>query len=125
MKLNQITVPSLDLDKALVFYEKMGFELIVKALPHYLRFICPDGVATFSVHLVDDLPGKNGVMVYFESDHLDELVAQLTQKEFIFDLLPTDQSWLWREARLRDPDGNLLVLYHGGENRTNPPWRVK
>ncbi|MEM7380928.1 MAG: VOC family protein, partial [Bacteroidota bacterium] len=38
--------------------------------------------------------------------------------------LPRDQSWLWREARLKDPDGNTLILYHAGENRKNPPWRI-
>ena len=26
---------------------------------------------------------------------------------------------------LRDPAGNRITLYHAGENRLNPPWRVK
>jgi len=43
MNLNQITVPSLDLTKSIPFYEKIGLKLIVKALPHYARFECPDG----------------------------------------------------------------------------------
>jgi hypothetical protein len=42
----------------------------------------------------------------------------------IFESVPTDQSWLWREARLRDLDGNQIILYHGGTNRLNPPWRI-
>jgi hypothetical protein len=37
---------------------------------------------------------------------------------------PTDQPYLWREAFLRDPDGNLIVLFSAGENRLNPPWRL-
>ena len=37
---------------------------------------------------------------------------------------PTDQSWLWREAYLKDPDGNLICLYHAGANRRFPPWRI-
>ncbi|MEO1522796.1 MAG: hypothetical protein AAFU78_18740 [Cyanobacteria bacterium J06633_2] len=41
-----------------------------------------------------------------------------------FDSEPTDQPWLWREAHLRDPDGNRLILYHAGEYRKNPPWRL-
>ena len=41
-----------------------------------------------------------------------------------FTRLPTDERWLWREARLRDPDGNVLCLFHAGENRRHPPWRV-
>jgi len=27
-------------------------------------------------------------------------------------------------APLRDPDGNELCLYHAGENRRFPPWRL-
>ena len=43
----------------------------------------------------------------------------------MFDSGPEDQTWLWREAWLRDPDGNRLCLYHAGNNRRFPPWRVK
>jgi catechol 2,3-dioxygenase-like lactoylglutathione lyase family enzyme len=32
--------------------------------------------------------------------------------------------WLWREARLVDPSGNVICLYHAGANRLDPPWRV-
>jgi len=62
MNLNQITVPSLDLTKSIPFYEKIGLKLIVKALPDYARFECPDG--------------------------------------------------------------NLVILYYGGVNRRNPPWKI-
>ena len=37
---------------------------------------------------------------------------------------PADQAWLWREARLADPSGNVICIYHAGENRRFPPWRV-
>ena len=124
MNLNQITVPSLDVIKATNFYEKLGLKLIVKAFPHYTRFECPDGTATFSIHLVDNLREGEGVYVYFECEDLDERVQQLQTKGIVFDQLPKDQTWLWREARLKDPDGNQLILYYAGENRKNPPWRV-
>jgi len=32
--------------------------------------------------------------------------------------------YLWREARLRDPDGHDVRLYFAGENRLDPPWKV-
>jgi hydroxymethylpyrimidine/phosphomethylpyrimidine kinase len=35
-----------------------------------------------------------------------------------------DQRWLWREAYLRDPAGNVLCIYHAGTNRRFPPWRI-
>ncbi|MCB0486725.1 MAG: VOC family protein [Flavobacteriaceae bacterium] len=124
MNLNQITVPSLDLTKSIPFYEKLGLKLIVKALPHYARFECPVGNATFSIHKTDELPKGEGIYVYFECDHLDKKVDEIKQNGIQFDLEPTDQSWLWREARLKDVDGNQLILFYGGENRLNPPWRI-
>jgi catechol 2,3-dioxygenase-like lactoylglutathione lyase family enzyme len=125
MNLNQITVPSLDVSISIAFYKNLGLQLIVEALPHYARFVCPDGNATFSVHLVEALPKGPGVIIYFEYEHLDEEVDQLVKKGIEFEELPKDQPWLWREARLKDPDGNQLILYHGGENRLNPPWRIQ
>jgi catechol 2,3-dioxygenase-like lactoylglutathione lyase family enzyme len=125
MNLNQITVPSLDLTKSIPFYEKLGLKLIVKALPNYARFECPNGNSTFSIHQVDELPKGDGIYVYFECENLDEQVENIKSKGIEFDQEPSDQRWLWREARLKDVDGNQLVLFYGGENRLNPPWRIE
>lgn len=124
MNLNQVTAPSLNLEPSIAFYEKLGLKLIVRALPHYARFECPDGHSTFSLSLTDQLPQGDGIHVYFECQVLDKYVDELLQKGIAFDQLPVNQSWLWREARLKDPDGNQLILYHAGENRLNPPWRI-
>jgi len=125
MNLNQITVPSINVENAIAFYEKLGLQLIVKSLPNYARFECPDGNSTFSIHLVDKLPQGTGVYVYFECDNLDEKVELLKNKGVKFDQEPVDEKWLWREARLKDLDGNQLILFYGGKNRLNPPWRLK
>ncbi len=124
MNLNQITVPALDVNKAISFYKALGLQLIVEALPHYARFVCPVGNATFSIHQVSELPKGEGVYVYFECDDLDAKVKSLINKGFVFDVEPVDQSWLWREARLKDLDGNQIILYFAGENRINPPWKI-
>jgi len=125
MNLNQITVPSLNLTTSVLFYKKLGLRLIVDALPDYARFECPNGQSTFSIHLVDELPNGKGIMVYFECENLDKFVHTLVEKGVVFDEMPHDRPWLWREARLKDPDNNGLILYHAGENRRYPPWRVK
>ncbi|MBL7804186.1 MAG: VOC family protein [Saprospiraceae bacterium] len=125
MNLNQVTVPSLDLEQSIPFYEKLGLELIVRSLPHYARFVCPDGNATFSLHQVAQMPAGEGVWVYFECDDLDAYVAKLAGQGIVFEEMPVDQPWLWREARLKDPDGNQLILFHAGKNRLDPPWRLK
>ncbi|WP_411029483.1 VOC family protein [Spongiimicrobium sp. 3-5] len=125
MDLNQITIPSLDLTKSIPFYEKLGLKLIVESLPHYARFECPNGNSTFSIHLTENLPKGDGIYVYFECDNLDEYVGELMEKGIVFDQPPTDQRWLWREARVKDVDGNQLILFYAGENRINPPWRIE
>jgi catechol 2,3-dioxygenase-like lactoylglutathione lyase family enzyme len=125
MNLNQVTVPSVKVSKSILFYQKLGLELIVHSTNHYARFLCPDGNSTFSIHAVPEVSSISGIVVYFECSNLDEKVANLKAQgiEFIEDL--TDQVWLWREAKLQDPDGNNIILYHAGENRVNPPWRLK
>ncbi len=125
MRLNQVTLPSRDVERAKAFYLKLGFKLIVDSPPHYIRLEAPEGGATLSLHLTEDPSANEWPMTYFECDALDATVARLKAKGVAFDLEPADQSWAWREARLRDPDGNPLCLYFAGENRLNPPWRVK
>lgn len=124
MNLNQVTIPSLNVALTTAFYQSLGLKLIVKAFPHYSRLESPEGPATFSIHLVEKLREGEGTYIYFECENLDEKVKELQAKGIEFIHPPKDQSWLWREARLKDPDGNLLILYYAGTNRKNPPWRI-
>lgn len=124
MNLNQITLPSLNLTKAVAFYQELGFNLIVDSLPRYARFECTEGNSTFSLHLVKELPKGRGISIYFEVAHLEQTVTELINKGIKFDTLPKEQAWLWKEAYLKDPDGNQLILYTAGNNRENPPWRI-
>lgn len=125
MNLNQITVPSQNLEVSIAFYQRLGFTLLVDSRPRYARFICPDGNTTFSLHYQDNLPTGDGISVYFECADLDKQVIDLKAKGFVFLEDPNDKPWLWREAHLKDPDGNQLVLFFAGENRLNPPWKLK
>ena len=124
MELNQVTMPALDVAASVAFYRNMGFVLIVDA-PHYARFKSVTGDATFSIHAVDALAEAPKTIVYFECTALDEQVAELRGRGFQFMQEPRDEPWLWREARLVDPSGNVICLYHAGKNRLNPPWRVE
>ena len=124
MNLNQVTIPSIDVQKSVEFYIKLGLHLIVDASPRYVRFEFPKGESTLSVHFVEELPKGNGITLYFENEDLDEEVKKLQSKGIEFVQLPKDQSWLWREAHLIDPDGNKLILFNAGEYRKNPPWRI-
>lgn len=123
MNMNQVTLPVSNMDEATDFYRRMGFLQIVEDT-HYARFLCPQGESTFSL-LLEDKKFSNGSIIYFESENLDELVANLKEKGFIFEQDPTDMDYLWREAILRDPSGNEIKLYWAGSNRLYPPWRVE
>ncbi|MDX1572328.1 MAG: VOC family protein, partial [Xanthomonadales bacterium] len=112
-----------DMESSTAFYRKLGFTQIVDS-PHYARFECPEGDATFSLSL-KDAAETEGFAIYFEHEALDEWVSELEAKGFEFEHNPRDERYLWREARLRDPAGNMVVLYWAGENRKNPPWRVE
>ncbi len=125
MRLNQVTVPLIDYEASKAFYLRLGLKLIVDSPPHYARFEMPEGGSTFSIETVDGWPGGDWPEVWFESDRLDELVLELKDKGFNFEREPETMSYLWRVAQLRDPAGTRIALYHAGENRLNPPWRVK
>jgi hydroxymethylpyrimidine/phosphomethylpyrimidine kinase len=117
-RLNQITVSTHDYVASCAFYAALGLKQIVGTDDaHYARFEASGG-ATLSVEV-----GARPT-VYFECENLDAKVAQLQEVGVMFDQLPTDQSWLWREARLTDPSGNAVCLYQAGENRRYPPWRL-
>jgi len=124
MNLNQVTIPVSNVKVSIDFYEKLGLKLIVKALPSYARFECPEGESTFSIHQDSHSQKEGGIAVYFEVKKLDSYVQQLIDKGIQFDELPNDKSWLWRESRLKDPDNNQIILYFAGNNRKYPPWRI-
>ena len=124
MNLNQITISATDVSVSVAFYKKLGLHLIVDALPRYARFECPDGNSSFSIHLAEKVSKENGITIYFEDDNIEETVKGLQRKGVKFMTLPEDQSWLWREAYLYDPDGHKIIIYFAGENRLNPPWRI-
>ena len=123
MNLNQVTLPVSNMERATDFYRRMGFLQIVNS-PHYARFECPVGDATFSLSLEKDA-FINGSTIYFEIENLDEKVSQMQIDGFTFEQLPTDMHYLWREAILHDPAGNKIKLFWAGPNRLNPPWRVE
>ena len=123
MNLNQVTLPVNDMELSTKFYLTLGFTQIVDT-PHYARFECPEGGASFSL-LLEKAQITNSAVIYFEHEALDNWVNNLKAQGINFDQEPTEQSYLWREAILHDPSGNKIKLYWAGENRLNPPWRVE
>ncbi len=120
--LNQVTVGCSDYAASVAFYKALGLQQIVDSPDNgYARFEAANGV-TLSIHQGINI--STSTVVYFESTRLDTWVAELTNKAIVFDQMPRDESWGWREARLRDPAGNVICLYKAGENRRYPAWRI-
>jgi catechol 2,3-dioxygenase-like lactoylglutathione lyase family enzyme len=127
MRLNHVTIIVSDFEESKAFYTRLGLQQIVDAPPRYARFVVPGNDATFSIEVTDGTAPMDAYQsqVFFECDDLDATVARLKAAGVPFTQDPTDMPYLWREARVRDPDGHDIRLYHAGANRLNPPWRIK
>jgi hydroxymethylpyrimidine/phosphomethylpyrimidine kinase len=122
-RLNQVTVTGTDYAKSVAFYRSIGLKQIVDNPPDYARFET-EGGATLSVQIDAEEKISATTAIYLECDDLDERVERLARSGIPFEHGPRDQPWMWRESRLRDPDGNIVFLYKAGEARRFPPWRM-
>ena len=122
-RLNQVTVTGTDYERSVAFYTGLGLKQIVANSPDYARFETAGG-ATLSVQIDPEETVSATTAIYLECDDLDEQVDRLARSGVPFEHGPRNQPWMWREARLRDPDGNIIFLYKAGEARRFPPWRI-
>jgi hydroxymethylpyrimidine/phosphomethylpyrimidine kinase len=122
-RLNQVTVTGTNFERSVDFYKRLGLKQIVDNPPDYARFETAGG-ATLSVQIDPDEKIIATTAIYLECDDLDERVERLARAGLAFEHGPRNQPWMWREARLRDPDGNIIFLYQAGEARRFPPWRI-
>ena len=123
-RLNQVTLTVNNYAKSVDFYRKLGLKQIVDSPENqYARFETGGG-ATLSIQADPEEDIASTTAVYLECDDLDDQVERLARAGIPFEHGPRNQPWLWREARLRDPSGNIIFLYKAGESRRFPPWRV-
>ena len=123
-RLNQVTVTGTNYERSIEFYRRLGLKQIVDNPPDYARFETAGG-ATLSVQIDPEEKIIATTAIYLECDDLDQRVEQLARGGLAFEHGPRNQPWMWREARLRDPDGNIIFLYKAGEARRFPPWRIE
>ena len=123
-RLNQVTRDRQGLRQVGRFLSQLGLKQIVDSPENdYARFETAGG-ATFSIQADPEEKISATTAVYLECDDLDERVERLARRGIPFEHGPRNQPWMWREARLRDPSGNIIFLYKAGEARRFPPWRV-
>ena len=124
-RLNQVTLTVNDYEKSVAFYSALGLKQITGSVENqYARFETAGG-ATLSIQADPEEKILGTVAVYLECDDLDAQVERLARAGMAFEHGPRNQPWMWREARLRDPSGNVVFLYRAGEARRFPPWRVR
>jgi predicted enzyme related to lactoylglutathione lyase len=124
MDLNQVTIYTRDVPKMVQFYSLLGLKLIVDSSPRYVRFECPDGHSTLSLHTTESDSTGSSIVLYFECEGLDDEVERIESAGIRILSGPENKDWLWREAEITDPDGNKIFLFNAAENRKNPPWRL-
>ena len=128
MNLNQVTIYSEKTVETVEFFEVLGLTRIVDSLPRYARLECPEGEATLSVQEAETRPvgrvSEQSIVLYFDCADLDAEHERLTALGLKFIEPPTTRPWLWRQAYLKDPNGNKICLFNAGDNRKNPPWRL-
>ncbi|MGE0326524.1 MAG: VOC family protein [Polyangiaceae bacterium] len=130
MRLSHVTLLVDDINASRAFYLRLGFELLVDT-PYYCRFLTRinegEGDETLSIeHLAGARAPAAQLGLEFPSvDALNSYVEQLVARGIDVAEGPTDRSWLWRDARIFDPDGHEWMLFYAGANKLNPPWRVQ
>jgi hydroxymethylpyrimidine/phosphomethylpyrimidine kinase len=124
-RLNQVTLTVNDYAKSVQFYRLLGLRQIVDSPENmYARFETAGG-ATLSIQADREEKVSATTAVYLECDDLDQQVERLARAGVPFEHAPRNQPWMWREARMRDPSGNIIFLYKAGEARRFPPWRME
>ncbi|HEV3283257.1 MAG TPA: VOC family protein [Solirubrobacteraceae bacterium] len=124
VRLNHVTLTVADVERSADFYARLGLRQIVAAYPGYARFLSPEGDTTLSLHRAEGALPSPSASIHFEVDDVDRVAEELKGSGFTFACEPVDQPYLWREAIMLDPDGHQVFIYHAGQNRLHPPWRL-
>ncbi len=125
MRLNHVTLIVTEFERSVAFYKSLGLVPVVHEPPRYARFRCPDSDETLSIEVTGEPSAAARAQLFFECPDLDGTVAQLKARGLHFTQDPTDMPYLWREARVQDPDGHDIRFYFAEDNRLNPPWKVE
>lgn len=110
-----VSVPAADQEKARQFYiEKLGFELVRDddCLPglHWVQVAPPGGGTSLTlVTWFDSMPPGSLQGLVLACDDLDRAYERLVAEGVQVDRALAERPW-GREAVIRDPDGNRLVL---------------
>ena len=126
MKLNQVRLLVDDFAACRDFYRDiLGLELTLEAENEVYAQLIGEGVAlglyrrelmagvVGRAEAADERGGKDTHLLAFQVEDVDAVVANLKTKGAELVTEPHDQeAWFMRVAHLRDPDGNLIEIFH-------------
>lgn len=127
MRFSHVTLMVSEVPRSRAFYLQLGFELIVDTA-HYCRFLPTigdgDGTVSIEQHHGPIASGAQLGLEFSSAVDLDAYVATLRARGIDIAEAPIDRPWLWRDARVFDPDRHEWMLFFAGPNKLHPPWRV-
>lgn len=126
MKLNSVRLLVDDFEACLAFYrDVLGLEVTLDTGGGVYAQLIGEGVSLglYSRELMAGVlgtakqsierAGKDSSLLVFQVEDVDATVADLTDKGLKMTTEPHDQeAWFMRVAHLRDPDGNLIEIFH-------------
>ncbi len=132
MKLNSLRLLVDDFEGCLSFYRDiLGLEVTLETEDQIYAQLIGEGVSLglYQRHLMADVLGssemsnaraqKDTSLLVFQVKDVDASIATLKQKGAGIIKEPHDQAaWFMRMAHLRDPDGNLIELFHPLDSAT-------
>lgn len=130
VRLEGLTLPVSDMNRSIEFYEKLGFEVTVRALPEF-AMLRVGGVGGGTIGLLAEThqdgaeashwthEDRAGIHVELEADDLDGLYEQLTAQGIDVASPPHDEPWE-RSMYLYDPDGFTVEFAQGARGANEP-----
>ena len=126
MKLNSLRLLVDDFEGCLAFYRDiLGLEVTLETEENIYAQLIGEGVSLglYQRHLMANILGrseksneraqKDTSLLVFQVEDVDAAIDDLKEKGAVISKDPHDQSaWFMRVAHLRDPDGNLIELFH-------------
>ncbi|MBL8574161.1 MAG: VOC family protein [Hyphomicrobiaceae bacterium] len=103
------TLPALDLDESLDFYQALGFA-VASTYPAQGYAILKAGALELHLWLTDDPDIPENTSIYWRVDDVDAVHAELKQKELAPPKGPQATAWGTREINVIDPAGCLIRI---------------
>ena len=107
--ISAVTLLTIDMDKAVAFYESLGFHLLYGG-PEAPFTSFQVGAGYLNLQLDPAAPARKAVWgrIVFWVDDVDAMYQRALEAQFDPETAPTDAAWGERYFHIHDPDGHEL-----------------